>query len=155
MDVWLVLIILHATSAVICFVSGLAIISPTRAKRRPWLLSTCIASLLGMITFMVAATIAHWHRITIAEQIIFPCLAGLGLYMLYRGLSARKRLRHEPVRENYIDDVGFILISLFNGFVVVLLIDLSTPGWLIAVGVVLAVAIGTRSIQSAKRRYLV
>lgn len=148
------MIILHAVSAVICFVTGLAIISPERAKQHTWLLPTFITSLIGLIIFMVAAMAAHWYDISVLERVTFSGLVILGLYMLYRALQARKRLQSENIPESYINDVGFTLISLFNGFIIVALIDLQAPAWMVVAGAIIGVVVGSKGIASARRRYL-
>jgi hypothetical protein len=48
--------------------------------------------------------------------------------------------------------VGFTLISLWDGFVIVLAIDLGAPGWLVAVLAVLGVVVGIRSLRWAEGR---
>jgi len=154
MDIWLVLIILHACSALVCFVTGVAIISPQRAKRHTWLLPAFLISLIGLLAFMVGAMASHWSEIGATERIAFSGLVVLGLYMLYRGLHAKGQLHGKNIPENYIDNVGFSLISLFNGFIIVALIDMHAPVWLVVAGAVLGVVVGTRGIALAKRRYL-
>lgn len=148
------MIILHAVFAVLCFITGLAIISPERVKRQMWLLPAFIISLGGLIVFMVAAMVAHWYDISDTERIAFSGLVVLGLYMLYRGLRARTRLLNKIADEDYINDVGFILISLFNGFIIVALIDLHAPAWMVIAGAVIGVVVGSKGIALAKRRYL-
>jgi hypothetical protein len=57
---------------------------------------------------------------------LYAGLLGLGLYMLWRGARAWMRLctQGSGWRPRYIDDVGFTLISLFDGFVIVGAMDL-------------------------------
>jgi len=67
---------------------------------------------------------------------------------------SRLGARAAPARsaEVYVEDVGFTLIALFDGFVIVGSIDLGAPGWLvIALGVV-GVLIGRLGIQRLKQR---
>ena len=76
----------------------------------------------------------------------------LGLYILQRANHARLalRLRHEGWRIAYIDHVGFTLISLFDGFVIVGAIDLGAPGWLVAAAALLGVVGGIWAVGKAK-----
>lgn len=154
MNIWLLMIIMHSISGVIAFITGLAILSPKRLKKHTWLLPTFLISLAGLIVFVVGAMISHWYDISPTEQVIFTGLVGLAIYILYRGVHARSLLHQQQVPENYIDDIGFILISLFNGFIIVALIDLGAPAWLVVVGAVLATVLGSRRIKSAKQNYL-
>ena len=50
-----------------------------------------------------------------------------------------------------IDHVGFVLISLFDGFAIVSALDLHAPGWLIAVIAVAAVGVGIYGINLRKK----
>ncbi len=56
-----------------------------------------------------------------------------------------------PNQARLIDHVGFILISLFDGFAIISAIDLKAPGWLVAVIAVGAVAIGIYAINLRKK----
>jgi len=64
------------------------------------------------------------------------------------------RLIHHPgtTPPAYLDDIGFNLISLFDGFVIVAAIDLGAPVWLVVLGAIAAVVLGAQLIERAKRR---
>jgi uncharacterized membrane protein YoaK (UPF0700 family) len=147
------MIIFHTVAAVACFIIGVIIISPKRAKKYSWLMPAFIWTLIIMILFMIAATVSHWYKLSVSERITFSGLAGLGLYMLYRSFEAKKHLNTTQVKEIYFDDVGFILISLFDGFSIVGLLDLGTPIWMIIAGAILAIVIGNYFKNIAKRRF--
>ncbi|HEX8390195.1 MAG TPA: hypothetical protein VF597_02135 [Candidatus Saccharimonadales bacterium] len=115
-------------------------------------MDTFVYSLIGMIVFMIAATISHWGDIALSERIVFSLLPLLGLYMLYRAVKSRGHISAGEERM-YIDDIGFGLISLLNGFIIVGLLDLRAPGWVVVIGAVLAVIAGNRYIAAVKRRY--
>jgi hypothetical protein len=151
MSLWLFLIVLHAVSAIICFAAVIALLSPPRVKRYPVLIKIFLISLIGMIIFMVFATISHWNDLSVAERIVFSGLPILGLYMLYRGLLAMKKIKGDMPVE-YIDDIGFALISLFNGFIIVGLIDLGAPPFLTPVVGVAGTVLGSKYIKSIKLR---
>lgn len=70
--------------------------------------------------------------------------------MLYRGLRARRLLDDDDQLETYIADVGFVLVALFNGFIIVALIDLGV-GWLAPIGAVAAIVVGSRLLDRVKR----
>lgn len=53
---------------------------------------------------------------------------------------------------NYIDDIGFVLISLFNGFIIVALIDLRAPPVLIPLIAVAGTIYGSKYIKSIKQK---
>jgi hypothetical protein len=153
MGVWLLLIVFHAASAVICLASGIAIIMPDRASRHSWLMLVFIISLIGLILFVTGAVAAQWLKISGTQRLVFSGLIGLALYMLYRGLRAAKKLHQRDVPKSYIDDVGFVIISLLDAFTIVSLIDLGAPVWLVVVGAILGVVVGILLITSAKKRF--
>jgi hypothetical protein len=50
------------------------------------------------------------------------------------------------------DHIGFTLIALWDGFVIVLAIDLGAAGWLVGVLAVLGVVVGHRALRWAEAR---
>lgn len=151
MSLWFLTIILHTLFAVVSFVIGIILLSASKLKRFPWLIKLFIISLIGMNVFMVAATVSHWYDISTTERVIFSGLPALGLYMLYRGIQAKTNIMQDKL-SNYIDDIGFILISLFNGFVIVTLIDLSAPPITVPFVALVATVVGSKFIKSIKQK---
>jgi len=66
------------------------------------------------------------------------------LYKIWRAVQAVTVLtkQNQADQLKVIDHVGFVLISLFDGFAIVSALDLQAPGWLVAVIAVGAVGIG-------------
>ena len=153
MNAWFILISLHTIVATVCFIAGIFIISPERAKKYKWLVSIFVWTLFLMIIFMIGATLSHWRNITISQRITFSALAGLGIYMFYRGYQAKKRFSKNHFSTGYIDDVGFVLIALFDGFAIVSLLDMKMPVWIIVSGAILAIFIGSRFVNTIKRKF--
>ena len=149
---WLLMIALHSLAGVAAFVVGMAALQPVRARRHRWLVPVLVASLVALVVFMIAAMAAHWSDLAAVSQIVFSALVGLGLYMLYRALHARSLLAHGRGRQRlrYMDDIGFVLIALFDGFVIVAALDLGAPPWMVAPGAVLAVVVGHYCVAQAK-----
>lgn len=152
MSIWLVLVVLHAFFALICFTTGFILLSPARAKRYPAAIKLFVVSLIGMIIFMVTATISHWNEITATERIVFSGLPLFAMYMLYRGIIAAKKLKGEGNPIEYIDDIGFSLISLFNGFIIVALIDLNASPLVVFTAAIAATFIGSKYIKAKKSK---
>ena len=50
-----------------------------------------------------------------------------------------------------IDHIGFNLIALFDGFAIIIALDLHAPGWLVAVIAVGAVGVGIYGINVRKK----
>jgi hypothetical protein len=123
-----------------------------------FVVSETIASVLLLIlmeVFLVVAIIAHLNSLPTITQIIFGGLAILGLYMIWRAVQAVSVLQAQSGNQGaVIDHIGFILISLFDGFAIVTATDLQAPGWLIAVVAVGAVALGISAINRRKKTLL-
>ncbi len=145
---WLVMISLHSVAGLAAFVVGLAALQPVRARRHRWLVPLLVGLLVALVVFMAA----HWSDLAGVSQIVFSALVGLSLYMLYRALHARSLLAGGDDRQQlrYMDDIGFVLIALFDGFVVVTALDLGAPPWIVAPAAVLAVVVGHYCVARAK-----
>lgn len=148
---WLLFIVLHAASGVFCFISGLMLLSPKQYRKRPWILTVFLTSLIGLIIFLIGATVSHWGDLTVATRIIYTSLFGLSLYMLWRALQARHKLKLGHMNMSYVDDIGFPLISLFNGFIIVALIDLQMPPVVVVIGAVVAAVAGGQIVKRRKQ----
>lgn len=152
---WLFMIIFHAAAGVISFITGIFLLSPKRAIKYPFVFPIYLLSLIGLIVFMIGAMIAHWTEISMTEQILFSGLVILGLYMFYRATEARRLLAmKQQYQGKYIDAIGFTLISLFDGFVIVGAIDLKFPVWGVIIGAVAAIFLGNILIERAKGIYI-
>jgi hypothetical protein len=146
------LIAVHTLTGVVCFGAGVACLGLTTAgsiRFRVYFLT-----LLGLLVSLLAAVLVDWSGLDHTTQLVYTGLSGLGIYMLWRAVRASARLREQAPgwRPGYQDDVGFTLISLFDGFVIVGAIDLGAPGWLVAVIAVAGVAIGILAIRQVKAR---
>jgi hypothetical protein len=145
-------IIVHGVSATGAFIVGLVLIFQSNTRRQVQFGVGFLVLLILMEVFLVIAILSHVTSLSTITQIIFGALAILGLYMIWRAIQALSVLqeRHRDQRA-VIDHVGFVLISLFDGFAIVSAIDLGAPGWLVAVIAVGAVAIGIYAINVRKK----
>ena len=149
-----VLIILHAASATIAFFAGgLLIFSPTY-RLNPRLFSLYWWTLVSMVVLLAGAIVAYWTEYSSIERSIFPALLGLGIYMLYSARNADHlhRAAQNNWEHGYIESIGFTIISLFEGFIIVGGLNSGIPGWLVAVAAVLGVIAGRWVIRLAKQR---
>jgi hypothetical protein len=146
------LIALHTAFAVAAFIAGALLVFVPRHAVKLWLVSLYTWSVVAMVVFVAAAIASHWPQLARVQRLSFLGLGGLGLYMIHRALRASRvlRLRQIGSRGAAVDDIGFTLISLFDGLVIVSAIDLGAPGWLVALAAVLGVALGTRIIRRAR-----
>ena len=111
--------------------------------------------LVLMEVFLVIAIISHFNSLPTIKQLIFGGLAILLLYIIWHAVQAVSILQDQPANQvALIGHIGFVLISLFDGFAIVSAIDLQAPGWLVAVIAVGAVVIGIYAINVRKKTLL-
>jgi hypothetical protein len=151
-----VLIMLHAATAAISFFTGCFLIFSLRQTSNQRLFSLYLWSLVGMLILLIGAMLVYWNSYSDTERIVFLILLGLGMFMLYRAQNASRLLK---ARENdwklgYIEHIGFTLISLFEGFVIVTVLNAGSPGWLVAVLAILGVLVGRWAIGLTQRNVL-
>ena len=77
--------------------------------------------LVAMLLFPGAAVAVAWPRRDTSARLIDLGLAVLGAYMLWRATHAGALLARQGSgrRGSFLDHIGFTLISLFDGFVIV------------------------------------
>lgn len=149
----LIMIVLHATAAALCFIFGALTLLPHLSHHSRLTLSTSyLGTLIAMIVFLAGAILAHLGQLAPLQRGIFAGLFILSLYMLFRGTRARMVLRtqYDGWWPLYVDHIGFTLISLFEGFIIVSGIDLAAPGWLTALVAILGVVAGNRVLHGLK-----
>jgi hypothetical protein len=147
-----IFIAVHAVAGVLAFVAGALALKPRAGGT--WRFPVYLWSLVVMAAAVAAAVAVNWIRFDVAARIIFGGLLVLAGYMLWRAWQARRRLREQGAgwRPRYVDDVGFTLISLFAGFVIVGAIDLGAPGWLGGLIAVAGIAGGILALRQVKLR---
>jgi hypothetical protein len=146
------LIAVHVVSGSAAFALG-ALLAVRRGHRPAQALLYVIALMLTVL-FVTGAVILDWHGLTAATRGLFAALLALGFYMVWRGWQARSKLAAaRPQLSGALDDLGFTLITLFTGFVVILAGDLGGPVWLVVILGIAAVAVGRRltSLNKARR----
>lgn len=149
-----VLIILHAAAATISFFAGCLLVFGSTYTSNQRLFGLYGWSLIGMVILLLGAILVHWSQFSTIERVVFPGLLLLGCYMLFRARSASQLLgtQQNNWKHAYIEHIGFTLISLFEGFIIVSGLNSGIPGWLVAVIAVLGVLVGRWLIGLAQRR---
>ena len=145
-------IVLHATSAIAAFIVGIVLIFQRDAFRQLQLGRALLALLALMGFFLVVAILSHLTTLPTVKQITFGILLVLLGYMIFRAVQAVTVLSNQRHVDQLkvVDHVGFVLISLFDGFAIVSALDLKAPGWLVAIIAVAAVGIGIFALTSRK-----
>ncbi len=150
----LAMIWIHASAGVLGFFLGCYLaVRPHTARRRPWAVVTYVAFIAVLFLAMLAAVVIGWPESPTVQRIAFAGLCILGAYTLFRALQADHVRRHALPGWNrmFVKHVGFTLISLFDGFVIVAAIDLHAPPWLVpalAIGGVVAGISVVRRLES-------
>ncbi len=105
---------------------------------------------------LTLVTVVAWDLTSLSLKmlVVYVCLVLLAAYTFYRGYKAKKLIEGEAELRSttYLDDVGFTLISLFDGFVIVSAIDLNAPGWLVGLIGTLGIWIGSQTINHIKKK---
>jgi hypothetical protein len=148
------LILAHATTATLAFLAGGLLILSAKYFSSRWLFQVYLWSLIAMTFLLAGAIFVYWSEYSDVERVIFPGLLGLALFMLFRAWGAGLVSATQPKnwKLGFVEHVGFTLISLFEGFIIVSGLNAGVPGWLVGVIAVLGLFAGRWIIGSAKRR---
>lgn len=147
------MIVLHAAAGVVGFAAALFVLG-LESARSPWL-AVYVGGIVGMTGFVAAAVAAGWSGYDTGTRIMFGALLGLAGFMCWRAYRAVVELRTKRPgwRTRYLNHIGFTLISLFDGFVIVAAIDLGAPGWLVVLLAVAGVGVGIALMNRVKAGY--
>lgn len=144
-------IAVHAVSGTVAFAAGcLALRPPPRGE--PPAFRLYLAALWLMVFFLVLVVALDLPTLDTVTRLVFGALTVLALYMGWRGWQAFQCLRRRDAgwAGTYIDDVGFTLIALFDGFIIIAALDLGAPVWLVVALGVLGVVGGRAAIDRMK-----
>ena len=148
------LIVLHASFATIAFGIGCSLmVSPPRSVRSARFLSYYV-SVMAAVALLLAVVFVDWDGLPVVERIAFGLLCLLALYLALRTEQARTTLARARARwrTRFAGHIGFVLISLFDGFCIVSAIDLHLPPVVIALSAVLGVVAGILAIRRVAKR---
>lgn len=145
------LIAAHAVSGIAALVCGVLALRPPTPKESPtfrWYLGT----LWAMVLFLIVVLATDWTDLDVTNRIIYGALSLFALYIGWRGWRAYQDLHHprQGWSAAYIDNVGFTLIALFDGFVIIAALDLRAPVWLVILIGVVGVLIGRFALREMK-----
>jgi hypothetical protein len=149
-----ILIVMHAASGVISFIAGSLLLIPRERIGKPWVFRVYLAFLVGLVVFLAGAMLVYWVEYAVIERALYSGLLLLSLFMLFRAQKTRAMGRPaQSTREHDdVEHIGFTLISLFEGFVIVAIINAGGPGWLVGLLAILGIVLGRWLIGIAKQR---
>lgn len=148
-----ILILLHTVTATISFFAGCLLIFSKRFSQNRNLFLLYFWSLVAMAVLLAGAIITFWEEYSDTERIVFPGLLGLAIFMVFRGWGAGLVLltKRKGWELGYVEHIGFTLISLFEGFVIVSGLNAGLPGLAVAIVAILGLLAGRWIIGSAKK----
>lgn len=113
-----------------------------------------LATLWLMVLFLIVVVGVDWMDLDRIARCVYGALTLLALYIGWRGWRALQNLQSRTVdwQGDYIDSVGFTLIALFDGFVIIAALDLGAPIWLVVVIGVLGILAGRLGVRKTRER---
>ncbi len=147
------LIAVHALAGIVGFVLGCLILRPLSHREGTVIVFRAYqAAILLMLTFLVLVVAVDWTELSGVTQGVYVALSLLGGYTAWRAWHAgiARATQSSNWQATYIEDIGFTLITLFVGFVIIAAIDLGAPAWAVGLVAVLGVATGRWAIGRVK-----
>ena len=146
-----VLIYGHALGGLVAFGLGCLVLRPQRQEESA-VFRAYFVSLWAMVALLALVVGVDWAALPPVSRMTFGGLTLLALYTGLRGWQARRLLyrQHTDWQSDYVGHVGFTLISLFDGFVIVGALDMNAPGWMVGTVGVLGVVVGISAINLVK-----
>ncbi len=143
-----VLIAAHTAAGLGAFTAGCLALT-----RRSYF-TVYFCSLVFLVVFLAAVVAVDWTGLNTASRAVFAAFTGLGGYMIWRAVQARRLQQATSLqqRARRIDHIGFSLVALFDGFVIILALDLGAPSWLAIVVAVAGIAAGHTTLRRLKRQ---
>ncbi|SMH28181.1 hypothetical protein SAMN06295885_0103 [Rathayibacter oskolensis] len=148
-------IAIHATAGTAGFVLGLLLACrPGLAGRRRPVVRVYVGLIVVLVAGLAAAVIADWSGMEASRRLVDVGLILLGLYTLHRAVRALRvsRAAGGEWRPAFVDHVGFTLISLFDGFVIVAALNLGAPTPLVLLIAALGVVGGIAGVHRLRVR---
>jgi hypothetical protein len=145
---------MHATCATVAFGLGCSLLAVLPVSGRSVRFVLYYIAAFAAVALLLAVVLVDWNGLPQVKRIAFGLLSVLALYLALRTEQARSALARAGSgwRTRFAGHVGFVLISLFDGFCIVSAIDLHLPPVVIALVAVLGVAAGILAIRRVARR---
>lgn len=147
------LIAIHAVAGVLAFLAGLELVRNARDGRNSDAFGRYEGALVVVVAALAPAVLLDWSDLTAGIRVVFAALTALALLLVARADRAR-RLRDDRsvvARRTIVDHVGFTLVALVVGFVVVTAANLGLPAWGATATGAATVLIGHRRVVAARR----
>lgn len=153
-----ILITVHAFGGILAFITGAMVLAPPvkQHANRHWIFNLFLVSIAILLAPLYLVISVDWQHLIFIEQAAFSGLGILGLYMAWRAIQAYHVLKTQlnEWQPEYIDHMGFNMIALFEGFIIVAMIDLGTSDWLVGIIAVVSLVVGIWGVNKVKSRIL-
>lgn len=148
-----IFIIIRTISGCSAFLFGCLVLKPSLKNYK---FDIFYYSLLLLIFSLAVVMVMDWNHLKLRGHITYSMLVLLGVYTFYRAHLAKLRVMRPGIIKvsNYINDIGFALVSLFVGFVIIGSIDLGVPRWIIIVMGILGILAGINAVTYKKGRLI-
>lgn len=139
---------LHAAAGVLAFLAGWL------ALRSGGWTRTHVGFIAATGAFLLLAIAVDWSTLGTPTRLLFAAFVTLAGFMLWRAFRAHRSRPHAPAGPSrpYVHHLGFNLISLFDAFAVITVLNLGAPGWAVAASGVLVAIAGHLVLGAAERR---
>ncbi len=147
-----ILIAGHAASGIAAFAFGYKGLRP-RAQRVSSTFRLYIGALWLIVLLLLIVVTIDWVMLGLTSRLIFGALSLFALFIGWRGWQAFENL-HRRVLDwegAYVENVGFTLIALFDGFVIIGALDLGAPIWLVLAIGLLGIVVGRYAINRVRK----
>ena len=147
-------IAIHATAGTLALLAGVVLLVRPGWMRHPWVRRTWFALMVMLAVFLTAAVVVGWPDMDLIRRLADIGLVGLAGYTLFRSAQAVRvsSVAAQGWALRMTDHLGFAVISLFDGFVIVAAIRGGLPGWAVGAIAVSGVATGIVVLNALKRR---
>jgi hypothetical protein len=128
-----IFIAVHSVAGVVAFGLAYSLLLPRNeaVASRPSTRRAAAALVMAMsivVVSLAGAIIVDWADLAAAARVAFPALAVLGIVMTARAERARRISAERPVRiRQLVQEVGFVLVGLVDGLLVVFALELGAP----------------------------
>lgn len=138
----------HAVAGCVALIAGCLAIRHQRAAL------VCLGSVLALVAFLAAALVLDWATLGTPTRVTFAALTVLGGYVIWRTVQAvgTRRPGAGPQSPQFLDHLGFTLISLLVGFVAIAVLNLGAPLWGVIASALGCIIGGHITLQRVKAR---
>jgi hypothetical protein len=146
------LIAAHGASGLAALAAGSLALRPP-ARGVPAVFRVYLGALWLMVLFLLLVMALDWGTLASVSRLLYGALVVLAVYVAWRGWQGWQELQQHGAGwpDAYIEDVGFTVIALFGGFVIIGALGVGAPVWLVVALGVLGVLIGRGVIGRTKK----